>query len=46
MHKGRKIIIDSDYALEILKQRKAVKEAKAALRDKKVRFQTPFPAEL
>ncbi|KAG1926186.1 hypothetical protein F2P79_025027, partial [Pimephales promelas] len=45
-YEGRKIIIDHDYAPEILKQRKKYGEAKKVLRDKKIRFQTPFPARL
>lgn len=43
---GRKIIIDHDYAPEILRQRKEYGEAKRVLKDNKVRFQTPFPAKL
>ncbi|KAK7879439.1 hypothetical protein WMY93_033851 [Mugilogobius chulae] len=43
---GRKVIIDHDYAPEILRQRKAYTEAKKVLKEKKIRFQTPFPAKL
>ncbi|CAL9692043.1 unnamed protein product [Knipowitschia caucasica] len=46
MYEGRKIIIDHDYAPEILKQRKLYTEAKRVLRERKIRFQTPFPAKL
>lgn len=43
---GRRVIIDHDYAPEILKQRKEYTEAKRVLKEKKIRFQTPFPARL
>lgn len=46
MFEGRKIIIDHDYAPEVLKQRKEYAEAKRVLKEKKIRFQTPFPAKL
>lgn len=43
---GRRVIIDHDYAPDILRQRKEYGEAKKVLRDKKIRFQMPFPAKL
>lgn len=46
MYEGRKVFLDHDYALEILRKRKEYTEAKKVLRDKNIRFQTPFPAKL
>lgn len=43
---GKTISFDHDYAPEILKKRKEYAEVKAALKEKKIRFQTPFPAKL
>lgn len=42
----RRVNLDHDYAPEILKKRKEYAEAKTVLREKKIRFQTPFPAKL
>lgn len=43
---GKRVNIDHDYAPDVLKKRKEYAEAKRALREKKIRFQTPFPAKL
>lgn len=43
---GNKINLDHDYAPEVLKQRKEYAEVKAVLKEKKIRFQTPFPAKM
>lgn len=46
MFEGRRVIVDHDYAPEVMKRRKEYIEAKKTLREKKIRFQTPFPAKL
>lgn len=46
MYEGRKVFLDHDYAPEILRKRKEYTEAKKVLRDKNIRFQTPFPVKL
>ena len=46
LHQERKVILDHDYAPEILKRRWEYTEAKRVLRENKLRFQTPFPARL
>uniref|UniRef100_A0A3B3TKE2 L1 transposable element RRM domain-containing protein n=1 Tax=Poecilia latipinna TaxID=48699 RepID=A0A3B3TKE2_9TELE len=46
MNKGKKVFLDHDYAPEVLKKQKEYTEAKRVLREKKIRFQTPFPARL
>lgn len=46
MYKGNKVFLDYDYAPEILKKRKEYTEAKKVLKDKNIRFQTPFPVRL
>ncbi|KAK7896689.1 hypothetical protein WMY93_022014 [Mugilogobius chulae] len=38
--------LDHDYAPDVLKKRKEYAEIKAVLKEKKIRFQTPFPAKL
>ena len=38
--------MDHDYAPELLKMRRDYAEVKAALKEKNIRFQTPFPARL
>lgn len=43
---GKRVNIDHDYAPDVLKKRKEHAEAKRVLREKKIRFQTPFPAKL
>lgn len=43
---GKRIYLDHDYAPELLKKRRAYTEAKAALKENNIRFQTPFPARL
>lgn len=43
---GKKIRMDHDYAPELLRKRRDYTEAKAALKERNVRFQTPFPARL
>lgn len=42
----RRVNLDHDYAPDILKQRREYAEAKLVLKEKKIRFQTPFPAKL
>lgn len=44
--KGKQINLDHDYAPGILKQRQAYTEAKRILKQRGIRFQTPFPAKL
>lgn len=46
MYEGRKVFLDHDYAPEILRKRREYTEVKRALRDKNIRFQTPFAAKL
>ena len=46
IYEGRKVFLDHDYAPEVLRKRKEYTEAKKVLREKKIRFQTPFPAKL
>ncbi|RXN27999.1 putative transposase element L1Md-A101/L1Md-A102/L1Md-A2 [Labeo rohita] len=43
---GNKVNLDHDYAPEVLKQRKEYAEVKSVLKEKKIRFQTPFPAKM
>lgn len=45
-HRERKVILDHDYAPAVLKKRREYLEAKKILRERKLRFQTPFPAKL
>lgn len=45
-YQGMKIHMDHDYAPELLKKRKDYTEAKTALKERNIRFQTPFPARL
>ncbi|CAL9702102.1 unnamed protein product [Knipowitschia caucasica] len=42
---GCRVYIDHDYAPEVIKMRKEYSEAKKVLRDKKIRFHTPFPSK-
>ena len=42
----KRIHLDHDYAPELLRKRRDYAEAKAALKEKNIRFQTPFPARL
>lgn len=41
---GKRVNLDHDYAPDVLKKRREYAEAKAILKEKKIRFQTPFPA--
>lgn len=43
---NQRIYFDHDYPLAILNNRKEYNEAKRVLREKKIRFQTPYPARL
>ncbi len=43
---GKRIHLDNDYAPELLKKRRNYAEAKAARKERNIRFQTPFPARL
>lgn len=45
-HLGKRVYLDHDYAPDVLKKRREYAEAKAVLKEKKIRFQTPFPARL
>ncbi|KAF7654484.1 hypothetical protein LDENG_00069270 [Lucifuga dentata] len=42
----KRIHLDHDYAPELLRKRKEYAEAKTLLKERNVRFQTPFPARL
>ncbi|RXN14948.1 putative transposase element L1Md-A101/L1Md-A102/L1Md-A2 [Labeo rohita] len=42
----RRVNIDHDYAPDIIRKRKEYTEAKKLLTEKKIKFQTPFPAKL
>lgn len=44
--KGKQINLDHDYAPDVLKQRQAYTESKRILKQRGIRFQTPFPAKL
>ena len=46
MYGEKKVFLDHDYAPEVLRKRKEYAEAKKVLKEKKIRFQTPFPAKL
>lgn len=43
---GKKIHIDHNYVPEVLRKRRDYKEAKAALKERNISFQTPFLARL
>ncbi|KAK1895007.1 LINE-1 retrotransposable element ORF1 protein [Dissostichus eleginoides] len=43
---GKRIQLDHDYEPEVLRKRREYAEAKAALKGRNLRFQTPFPARL
>ncbi len=43
---GNRINLDHDYAPEVLKWRREYAEVKSVLKEKKIRFQTPFPAKM
>lgn len=43
---GRLIYFDQDYPPAVLQKRKEYSEAKQVLKQRKIRFQTPFPAKL
>ena len=45
-YEGKRVYLDHDYAPEVLRKRKEYGEAKKVLRERKIRFQTPFPARL
>lgn len=42
----KRVNLDHDYAPDVLKKRREYTEAKRILKEKKIRFQTPFPAKL
>lgn len=46
MWKNKQINLDNDYAPSVLKKRQQYMEAKRVLKEKGIRFQTPFPARL
>lgn len=43
---GNRVTVDHDYAPDVLKQRREYTEAKKILREKKIKFQTPYPARM
>lgn len=43
---GKRIYLGHDYAPELLRKRREYTEAKAALKEMNMRFQTLFPARL
>lgn len=45
-YEGKKMHMDHDYAPEVLRKRRDYAEAKAALKERNIQFQTPFPAKL
>lgn len=45
-YQGNKVNLDHDYAPVVLKQRKEYTEVKSVLKEKKIRFQTLFPAKM
>ncbi|KAK1880915.1 LINE-1 retrotransposable element ORF1 protein [Dissostichus eleginoides] len=45
-HLKRRVNLDHDYAPDVLRKRRAYAEAETVLRERKIRFQTPFPARL
>lgn len=44
--KGKRINFDHDYATGVLKKRREYAEVKRLLKEKGIRFQTPFPAKM
>lgn len=46
MYEGRNMFLDHNYAPEILRKCEEYTEAKKVLRDKNIRFQTPFQVKL
>lgn len=46
MYEGKKVFLDHDYAPEVMLKRKEYIEAKKVLKEKNIRFQTPFPAKM
>ena len=42
----KSVNLDHDYVPDVLKKRKENAKAKSVLKEKKIRFQTPFPARL
>lgn len=46
MSNGKRVIVDHDYAPDVLKQRREYSEAKKILKENKIRFQTPYPARM
>ena len=45
-HQGQKIFFDQDYTSDVQKKRKQVREVIKQLKEKKVKAQSPFPAQL
>lgn len=45
-HPGKKIHMHHNHAPKVLKKQRDYAEAKAALKERNIRFQTPFPAKL
>lgn len=45
-YKGKRVSLDQDYTTEVLKRRREYNEVKRVLKEKSIRFQTPYPAKL
>lgn len=43
---GKRVQLDHDYAPELLRKRREYAEAKAVLKGKNIKFQTPYPARM
>lgn len=43
---GVRFFVDHDYPIEVLKKRNEYREAKQMLREKRIKFQTPYPSKL
>lgn len=43
---GKRVRLDHDYAPELLRKWREYTVAKATLKERNIRFQTPFPAKL
>lgn len=43
---GVRFFVDHDYPIEVLKKRNEYREAKLILRERRIKFQTPYPSKL
>lgn len=41
-----RFFVDHDYPIEVLKKRNEYREAKKILREKRIKFQTPYPYKM